>query len=50
MHNTAVMHRGRSWDESEPRVMRRTTLVGDGPTVIDGKPVNEVEYLRQRAS
>ncbi len=48
--NRRVMHRGRSWDETEPRIMRRTTLVGDGPTVIDGKPVNEAEYLRQQAS
>ncbi|NKB21533.1 MAG: TauD/TfdA family dioxygenase [Alphaproteobacteria bacterium] len=48
--NRRVMHRGRSWDESERRVMRRTTLVGDGPTVIDGQPINEAEYLRQEAS
>ena len=48
--NRRVMHRGRSWDESEHRVMRRTTLVGDGPTVVDGKPVNEAEYLRRQIS
>ena len=48
--NRRVMHRGRPWDESEPRVMRRTTLVGDGPTIIDGVPVNEAEYLRLNAS
>ena len=48
--NRRVMHRGRPWDESEARIMRRTTLVGDGPTVIDGKPVNEAERLRLKAS
>lgn len=31
--NRAVLHRGRPWDEREPRVMHRTTVAGTGPTV-----------------
>jgi alpha-ketoglutarate-dependent 2,4-dichlorophenoxyacetate dioxygenase len=31
--NRATMHRVRRFDESQVRDMRRTTLVGDGPTV-----------------
>jgi alpha-ketoglutarate-dependent 2,4-dichlorophenoxyacetate dioxygenase len=31
--NRAVVHRGRPWDAARyPRVMRRTTVAGDGPT------------------
>jgi hypothetical protein len=31
--NRAVLHRGRPWDaERYRRVMRRTTLAGEGPT------------------
>jgi alpha-ketoglutarate-dependent 2,4-dichlorophenoxyacetate dioxygenase len=31
--NRAVLHRGRPWDSARyPRVMRRTTVAGDGPT------------------
>ena len=34
--NRCVLHRGRPWDESRyPRVMHRTTVAGDGPTVPD---------------
>jgi alpha-ketoglutarate-dependent 2,4-dichlorophenoxyacetate dioxygenase len=31
--NRAVLHRGRPWDERHRRVMHRTTVAGDGPTV-----------------
>jgi hypothetical protein len=32
--NRCVLHRGRPWDESAyRRVMHRTTVAGDGPTV-----------------
>ena len=32
--NRAVVHRGRPWDEGRyRRVMHRTTVMGDGPTV-----------------
>jgi len=31
--NRCVLHRGRPWDAAKyPRVMRRTTLAGEGPT------------------
>jgi len=31
--NRSVLHRGRPWDSSRyPRIMRRTTVAGDGPT------------------
>ena len=33
--NRQVMHRARSFPVAEPRDMRRTTLAGDGPTVVD---------------
>ena len=34
--NRCVLHRGRPWDESKyRRVMHRTTVAGDGPTVPD---------------
>jgi alpha-ketoglutarate-dependent 2,4-dichlorophenoxyacetate dioxygenase len=33
--NRAVLHRGRPWDERQRRVMHRTTVAGDGPTVPD---------------
>jgi len=40
--NRRVLHRGRPWDGTRyRRVMHRTTLAADGPTVIDGKPVRE---------
>ena len=32
--NRCVLHRGRPWDAAQyRRVMRRTTIAGDGPTV-----------------
>jgi alpha-ketoglutarate-dependent 2,4-dichlorophenoxyacetate dioxygenase len=31
--NRQVMHRGRRYDQSQPRDMRRTTVAGDAPTV-----------------
>lgn len=37
--NRAVMHRGRPWDYTKPRVMHRTTVAGRGPTAVDGKAV-----------
>ncbi len=33
--NRCVLHRGRPWDFKYRRVMRRTTVAGDGPTVSD---------------
>jgi alpha-ketoglutarate-dependent 2,4-dichlorophenoxyacetate dioxygenase len=33
--NRAVLHRGRPWDAQYRRVMHRTTVAGDGPTVRD---------------
>jgi hypothetical protein len=30
-----VLHRGRPWDPRQRRVMHRTTVAGDGPTVPD---------------
>ena len=33
--NRQVMHRARSFPVDEPRDMRRTTLAGDGPTVVE---------------
>jgi alpha-ketoglutarate-dependent 2,4-dichlorophenoxyacetate dioxygenase len=32
--NRQTMHRVRRYDESQPRDMRRTTVAGDGPTVV----------------
>lgn len=29
--NRCVLHRGRPWDTSQPRIMRRTTVAGDPP-------------------
>jgi len=31
--NRRTMHRARPFPENEPRDMRRTTVIGDGPTV-----------------
>lgn len=40
--NRRVVHRRRPWDEGNvPRVMYRTTIQCAGPTVIDGKRVDE---------
>ena len=36
IRNRAVLHRGRPWDTRRyRRVMHRTTVAGDGPTVPD---------------
>ncbi len=35
--NRCVLHRGRPWDYKFRRVMRRTTVAGDGPTVSDAE-------------
>jgi alpha-ketoglutarate-dependent 2,4-dichlorophenoxyacetate dioxygenase len=41
--NRCVLHRGRPYKQTEERrVMRRTTISGDGPVVVDGKPIDEV--------
>jgi alpha-ketoglutarate-dependent 2,4-dichlorophenoxyacetate dioxygenase len=32
--NRQTMHRGRRYDETHPRDVRRTTIAGDGPTVV----------------
>ena len=45
--NRAVLHRGRPWDtERYRRVMHRTTVAGDGPTVAD--PVVVADALAAR--
>jgi alpha-ketoglutarate-dependent 2,4-dichlorophenoxyacetate dioxygenase len=31
--NRQTLHRGRRFDDTQPRDMRRTTVAGDGPTV-----------------
>ena len=31
--NRQTMHRGRRYDESQPRDVRRTTVAGDAPTI-----------------
>jgi alpha-ketoglutarate-dependent 2,4-dichlorophenoxyacetate dioxygenase len=49
--NRRVNHRGRSWDEEQyVRDIRRTTVKGAIPTVINGEPVNEFEYARSSAA
>ena len=37
--NRCVIHRGRPWDMAVIREMRRVTVDGDGPTVVDGSIV-----------
>jgi alpha-ketoglutarate-dependent 2,4-dichlorophenoxyacetate dioxygenase len=44
--NRAVLHRGRPWDEGQRRVMHRTTVAGDGPTVPD--PIVRADALAAR--
>jgi alpha-ketoglutarate-dependent 2,4-dichlorophenoxyacetate dioxygenase len=45
--NRCMLHRGRPWDESKyRRVMHRTTVAGDGPTVPDDPPVPVVNPAR----
>jgi alpha-ketoglutarate-dependent 2,4-dichlorophenoxyacetate dioxygenase len=49
--NRRVNHRGRPWDEEKyVRDVRRTTVKGEIPTVLDGVPVNEFEYARSNAA
>ena len=49
--NRRVNHRGRPWNEEKYlRDVRRTTVKGAIPTVIDGRPVNEFEYARSSAA
>jgi len=49
--NRRVNHRGRPWDEEKyVRDVRRTTVKGAIPTVINGEPVNEFEYTRSSAA
>ncbi len=53
--NRCVLHRGRPWDESAyRRVMHRTTVAGDGPTVPDVPdapvaPAREIDIAWGRA-
>jgi alpha-ketoglutarate-dependent 2,4-dichlorophenoxyacetate dioxygenase len=53
--NRCVLHRGRPWDESAyRRVMHRTTVAGDGPTVpevpdIPVAPAREIDIAWGRA-
>jgi alpha-ketoglutarate-dependent 2,4-dichlorophenoxyacetate dioxygenase len=44
--NRAVLHRGRPWDERQRRVMHRTTVAGEGPTVPD--PIVRADALAAR--
>ena len=45
--NRRVNHRGRPWDEANHvRDVRRTTVRGSIPTVVDGRAVNEYEAAR----
>lgn len=44
--NRAVLHRGRPWDTRYRRVMHRTTVAGDGPTVPE--PVVSADALAAR--
>lgn len=37
--NRCVLHRGRPWDPGYRRVMHRTTVAGEGPTALDGRPL-----------
>lgn len=47
--NRRVVHRRRPWDETKyPRVMYRCTVWCEGPTVIDGKRVDEHARLNAR--
>lgn len=47
--NRRVNHRGRPWDEKQyPRDLRRTTVKGEIPTMVDGVPVNEHEWARKQ--
>ena len=46
--NRRVNHRGRPWEETTyPRIMHRTTVQGTGPTVIEGRAVDEFERWRE---
>lgn len=47
--NRRVNHRGRPWDEEQyPRDLRRTTVKGEIPTMMNGSPVNEYEWARKK--
>jgi alpha-ketoglutarate-dependent 2,4-dichlorophenoxyacetate dioxygenase len=37
--NRQLMHRGRRYDQSQPRDMRRTTVAGDAPTAVQAEAV-----------
>ena len=37
--NRCVLHRGRPWNPRYRRVMHRTTVAGEGPTALDGRPL-----------
>ncbi len=40
--NRCVIHRGRPWDMNVVREMRRVTVNGDGPTVVNGAIIPSV--------
>jgi len=40
--NRCTLHRGRPWDMTVVREMRRVTVDGDGPTVVDGQIVHAI--------
>lgn len=49
--NRRVNHRGKPWDENNyVRDMRRTTVKGGIPTMMDGEPVNEYAYAHSTAA
>jgi alpha-ketoglutarate-dependent 2,4-dichlorophenoxyacetate dioxygenase len=49
--NRCCMHRGRLWDQARyPRNVRRITVAGLGPTVVDGRAVDEYDRARRGAA
>lgn len=49
--NQRVNHRGKPWDENKYlRDLRRTSVKGEIPTMIDDAPVNEFKVARQAAA
>ena len=49
--NQRVNHRGRPWDEQKYlRDLRRTSVKGEIPTMVDDRPVNEYEQARRTAA
>lgn len=49
--NRRVNHRGLPWDENRyVRDIRRTTVKGSIPTVVEGRAVNEYDYAHSRSA